>query len=226
VPGRWAEHVAGAHKRAQQARRSARGPHALCATKGQLPPPHAPAYVCVCMSAAYSLADTHACVCVCVCGAHRSWTARRRSRSASFSLAATVRMPAPQGILYHWLRPGRTSRCVCVWVGPGAEHPYVAEGQYPSVLIRNEISQADVNMIRFLEDQVKPEHGASDCTHTLSHTHRRPLARTERERGGEMEARMYTCTHSNTCRGRPVPLCPLARWHGPVDSVAVWACSY
>ena len=40
----------------------------------------------------------------------------------------------------------------------------MSDGQYPGVVIRNNIDQADINMIRFLEEQVKGEHGASDCT--------------------------------------------------------------
>ena len=43
-------------------------------------------------------------------------------------------------------------------------HPYADDGQYQGVVIRDQIDQPDINMIRFLEDQVKGENGKSDCT--------------------------------------------------------------
>ena len=46
----------------------------------------------------------------------------------------------------------------------GAAHPYAEEGQYPNVMVRNEIDVADINMIRFLEEQVQRENGKADCT--------------------------------------------------------------
>lgn len=46
----------------------------------------------------------------------------------------------------------------------GTVHPYADNGQYQGVVIRDEIDQPDINMVRFLEDQVKGENGKSDCT--------------------------------------------------------------
>ena len=66
---------------------------------------------------------------------------------------------------------------------------FTDDGQFPAVVVRNEIDQADINMIRFFEDQLKGERGKSDCTR-----HRVHLSMTEHAHSH----RPHTHTHTLT----------------------------